>query len=137
MNNVTLIGRLGQDPEVRYTTSGQQVVNISVAVTDRYKGKEYTSWADCFAFNGTAKLIAEHLTKGREVGITGSLRQDRAWTDQAGQKRSGSLKVRIDKIDFLRRPANNQTTSEDAPEPADDAEPVEDAAHADPDGEEG
>ena len=97
MNNVVIIGRLTRDPEIRYTQSGKGVANISVAVNRRFN-KDETDFFDCTAWGKTAEIAAEYLRKGSQVGITGSLRQERFEVD--GQKRS-KVVITIDQLDFI------------------------------------
>lgn len=85
MNTVALIGRLGSDPQLRYTSNGKAVSNFSLAVTRPFN-KDETDWFDVVAWGKTAELVANHLTKGRQVGVSGRLQQDR-W-EHEGQKRS-------------------------------------------------
>lgn len=92
INKVILIGRLGKDPEVRFTPGGQAVANFSIATTDRWKNKqngnfeERTEWHNIVVWGKTAELCKEYLSKGRQVYIEGRL-QTRSWTDKEGHKR--------------------------------------------------
>jgi single-strand DNA-binding protein len=91
VNKVMLIGRLGRDPEMRYTSSGTAVVNFSMAITHFMKDQhgnnsEQTEWHQIVAFGRTAEVAGEYLTKGRLVYIEGRL-QTRSWDDQNGQKK--------------------------------------------------
>jgi single-strand DNA-binding protein len=91
MNKVILIGRLGQDPTVRYTTNGTAVASFSVATTERYKNKagekqEVTEWHNIVVFGKQAERCGEFLSKGRKVSIEGSLKT-RVYTDKEGVKR--------------------------------------------------
>lgn len=102
INCVMLIGRLTDDPKLRYLTNGTPVANFSLAVERSYKdssGNRETDFIECTAWRKLAELIAEKLGKGRLVAITGRLQQDR-WTNEQGQKRS-KLSVVIDEIQFL------------------------------------
>ena len=92
LNKVTLIGRLGSDPEVRYMPSGGAVANISVATSARWKDKqtgerkESTEWHRVVFFNRLAEIVGEYLRKGSQVYIEGRL-QTRKWQGQDGQDR--------------------------------------------------
>jgi single-strand DNA-binding protein len=93
VNQVTLIGNLGKDPEVRSTQDGQKIVNLTLATSetwnDRQSGerKERTEWHRVVIFNDRIGDVAEKfLRKGRKAFIQGSL-QTRKWTDQSGQER--------------------------------------------------
>jgi single-strand DNA-binding protein len=92
INKVILIGRLGQDPETRYTQSGAAITNITVATTDSWKDKasgerqEKTEWNRVVMFNRLGEIAGEYLKKGSQVYIEGRL-QTRKWQDQSGQDR--------------------------------------------------
>lgn len=92
VNKVTIVGNLGQDPEVRYMPSGGAVTNISVATSEEWKDKETgqpqsrTEWHRIVFFNKLAEIAGEYLKKGSQVYIEGSLRT-RKWQDQSGQDR--------------------------------------------------
>lgn len=92
LNKVTLIGRLGADPEVRYMPSGGAVANISLATNFRWKDKqtgekkESTEWHRVVFFNRLAEIVGEYLKKGGQIYVEGRL-QTRKWQDQNGQDR--------------------------------------------------
>jgi single-strand DNA-binding protein len=91
VNKVMLLGRLGKDPEVRYTQGGTTVANLRLATNERRPDgqggwKDATEWHSVVLFGKQADLAKQYLTKGREVFIEGSLRT-REWQDQQGQKR--------------------------------------------------
>jgi single-strand DNA-binding protein len=91
VNKVILVGNLGRDPELRYTQSGQAVVNFTLATNENYTKKsgereERTEWHRIIAWARTAELCAEYLAKGRTVYVEGRL-QTREWEDKEGQKR--------------------------------------------------
>ena len=92
INKVILVGNLGKDPEVRYTTSGSAVTNITVATAESWNDKatgekqERTEWHRVVFFGKLAQIAGEYLKKGRQVYIEGSLRT-RKWQDQSGQDR--------------------------------------------------
>ncbi len=92
VNKVILVGRLGKDPEVRYTTGGTAVANFSLATNRVYINKqtnekvEETEWHRIVAFGKTAEICGEYLNKGKEIYIEGRL-QTRDWEDKEGNKR--------------------------------------------------
>ena len=91
LNKAMLIGRLGQDPEVRYTQSNTAVANFSLATNERYKDRngefqEKTEWHRIVAWGRTAEICQEYLRKGSLVYIEGPI-QTREWEDKEGQKR--------------------------------------------------
>jgi single-strand DNA-binding protein len=88
MNTVILTGRLGADPEIRYTPGGTQVANFNLAV-DRFGAnkEKTTTWIKITAWDKKAKYTADYLTKGSKVLIQGELVID-AWEDKDGNKRT-------------------------------------------------
>lgn len=92
VNKVILIGRLGADPEVRYTPSGVAVANFSIATSEEWKDKstgekkEQTEWHKVVAWRRLGEICGEYLQKGRQVYIEGRL-QTRSWEDKEGNKR--------------------------------------------------
>lgn len=92
INKVTLIGRLGQDPEVRYMPSGNAVTNITIATSESWRDKatgeqkERTEWHRVVFMGKIAEIAGEYLKKGSQVYIEGKL-QTRKWQDQSGQDR--------------------------------------------------
>jgi len=90
LNKVTLIGRLGQDPEIRYTQSGNAVANATIATNDYWTDKqgekqERTEWHSLVLWGKLADLAQSYLKKGSQVYVEGRL-QTRDWEDQQGQK---------------------------------------------------
>ena len=91
VNKVILIGRLGADPEIRYTPNGQPVATFRVATTERWtdrdsKRQERTEWHRVVAYGRLAEICGEHLTKGRQVYVEGRL-QTRSYEDREGVRR--------------------------------------------------
>ena len=91
LNKVMLIGRLGQDPEVRYTQSNTAVATLNLATNERYKDghgeyQDKTEWHRVVAWGRTAEICQQYLTKGSMIYVEGPL-QTREWEDKQGQKR--------------------------------------------------
>lgn len=92
VNKVILVGRLGQDPEVKYTPSGVAVANFSIATSEEWKDKntgekkEDTQWHKIVIWRRLAEVAGEYLHKGSQVYIEGKL-QTRSWEDKEGNKR--------------------------------------------------
>jgi single-strand DNA-binding protein len=92
VNKVILVGRLGKDPELKYTASGTPFCRFSMATDDVWNDKgsgerqERTEWHNIVAWDRLAEICNQYLTKGRLVYIEGSL-QTREWDDQEGNKR--------------------------------------------------
>ena len=105
VNKVILVGNLGKDPEVRRMTSGEPVVNLSVATSETWKDKtsgekkEATEWHRISAFGKLAEICGEYLRKGSQVYIEGSLRT-RKWQDKEGQDRY-TTEIRADQMRML------------------------------------
>ena len=92
VNKALLIGRLGRDPEVRYTPDGTMVTNFTMATDETYKDKngervQKTEWHRIVAFGKLAEICGNYLVKGKLVFIEGRI-QTRAWEDKEGVKRN-------------------------------------------------
>ena len=92
VNKVILIGRLGKDPELKYTPNGTAVATFSLATDEKYKDQtgeqqQRTEWHRIVAWSKLAEICGEYLAKGRLVYIEGSIRS-RQWQDQSGNKRT-------------------------------------------------
>jgi single-strand DNA-binding protein len=92
VNKVILVGRLGKDPELKYTASGTPFCRFSMATDDVWNDKasgerqEKTEWHNIVAWDRLAEICNQYLTKGKLIYIEGSL-QTREWDDQEGNKR--------------------------------------------------
>lgn len=91
INKVILVGRLGQDPEIRYTPSGDAVANLTLATSEVWKDKqgqqqERTEWHRIVMFGNLAEIAGKYLVKGSQIYVEGKL-QTRKWQDQNGQDR--------------------------------------------------
>lgn len=91
LNKAMLIGRLGQDPEVRYTQANTAVATLSIATSERFKdsngeAQERTEWHRVVAWGRLAEICQQYLNKGSLVYIEGPI-QTRSWEDKDGQKK--------------------------------------------------
>jgi len=91
VNRVILIGRLGRDPELKFTPAGKAVTNFTMATSETWKDdsgerQERTEWHKIQMWGKLAETAAKYLSKGSQVYIEGKL-QTREWTDKDGQKR--------------------------------------------------
>src|SRR5262245_57167836 len=92
VNKVILVGRLGRDPELKYTASGTPFCRFSMATDDSWNDKgtgerqERTEWHNIVAWDRLAEICNQYLTKGKLIYIEGSL-QTREWDDQEGNKK--------------------------------------------------
>lgn len=104
-NKVILLGRLTRDPELRYTSSGQALAKIGLAVGRKYYNKqtqqsvEETTFVDCDAWGKQAELLNQYMRKGRQLFIEGRLKFD-SWESKEGQRRS-KLSVVIENFQFV------------------------------------
>ena len=113
-NTVTLVGFVGNTPEVRSTQSGASITTVSLATTRSFKDGEgnrqsETEWHRITCFNGVGKCVAEHVTKGAMVMVTGRIHYSR-WTDSEGQTRYG-CEIIAEQVDFLAK-AKEATSDE-------------------------
>ena len=117
LNKVIIIGRIGKDPEIRYTQSGQAVATLSVATDESYKDQsgqrvEKTEWHNVVVWGKQADFVANYLGKGRLVYLEGKI-ETRKWQDQSGQDRY-STEIKAVTIQALDKKPDGQS----APQPA-------------------
>ena len=99
INSITLVGRAGRDPEVRYFESGNVVANLTLAVNRRSRDDE-PDWFNLEIWGKQAQVAADYVRKGALIGIIGSLKFDR-WTDKvSGEQRSKPV-IRVDRLELL------------------------------------
>ena len=105
VNKVIIVGNLGRDPEMRTFPSGDQVANVTIATTDKWKDKqsgemrEATEWHRVVLNGRLAEIAGQYLRKGSQVYVEGSLRT-RKWTDQSGVEKY-STEIRADQMQML------------------------------------
>ncbi len=104
VNKVILVGNLGRDIEIRYTSGGTAVATLSLATTDVWNDKtgqrqEKTEWHRVVLWGKTAETLQEYLLKGRQIYIEGRL-QTRQWDDRDGNKRY-TTEIRSDRVVLL------------------------------------
>ena len=124
LNKILLIGNLGRDPEIRYTSDGTPVATFSLATSETWTDKsgsrlEHTEWHTIVAWSRLADLSKRYLTKGRQVYVEGRIRS-RDWTDRDGNKRRSTEVIATQMVLLGSRPQGVE-----AP-----AQPVEPAAQA-------
>lgn len=111
INTVTLVGRIGQDPEPRYFDDGKVVLRLGLAVKRKYHplerqarnirtGEEETDWFNLELWGRDAEYAGKYVTKGARVGVTGSLNMD-AWTDRMSGEERTSPKIVVRQLDIL------------------------------------
>jgi single-strand DNA-binding protein len=109
-NSVMILGRLVRDPELKYSSSGVPVCDLTIATTRKFKKAdgqegESTLFLDVNAWRRLGEVCGEFLKKGREVFVSGELTQSR-WVDEQGQKRN-KIRLTADTVQFLREPRGN------------------------------
>ena len=99
INSVTLVGRAGRDPEVRYFESGTVVANLTMAVNRRNREDE-PDWFNLEIWGKQAQVAADYVKKGSLIGVTGSFKMD-SWKDRnTGETRNKPV-VRVDRLELL------------------------------------
>lgn len=134
VNKIIIVGNLGKDPEMRIFPNGDQIANVTIATTDKWKdkatgeAKELTEWHRVVFSGRLAEVVGEYLKKGSQVYVEGSLRT-RKWTDAAGVEKYNT-EIRADQMQMLgskqggggndsyRAPAPAAATKPRAPAPA-------------------
>jgi single-strand DNA-binding protein len=119
VNQIILIGRLGNDPELKYLQSGTAVTNFSLATSEKYKKdgelQEVTTWHRVSAYGRLAEVSSNYLRKGSLAFVQGKLRNN-TWEDSDGNKHS-DLRVVVEKIAFLDpKKVHERGPDESAPE---------------------
>ena len=117
LNKVQIIGRLGRDPELKYTSSGAPICNLRVATDESYTDRdgnkvERTEWHTVVVFQRAAEACAAHLAKGSLVYVEGNL-QTRKWQDQQGQDRYAT-EIKAQRVQFLDRKNSDGSGSQQA-----------------------
>jgi len=120
LNKVMLIGNLGKDPEVRYTSNGTAVASFSLATSERFKNKsgeweDRTEWHNITLWGRLAEIAGEYLAKGRTVFIEGRL-QTRKWQDRDGRDRY-TTEIVGDKMQMLSGKGEGARQGAGRPEP--------------------
>jgi single-strand DNA-binding protein len=100
LNVVTLTGRAGRDPEMKYFESGSVVCNLTLAVDRRTRNSNEPDWFNLEIWGKTAQIAADYVRKGSLIGVSGSLKFE-YWQDRAtGTNRSKPV-IRVDRLDLL------------------------------------
>jgi single-strand DNA-binding protein len=117
-NQLTVLGRLGSDPEMRYTANGKVVTNFSVATDVGWGDNKETLWLRVNCWDKQAESANQYLEKGRQVLIVGELSQ-REYTAANGDKRT-SLEVKVREMKFIND--GQQSAAPPAPKREDEGE---------------
>ena len=126
---ITLVGNLGRDPEMRYTPSGTAVTNFSVATSQSWTGQdgqrqEKTVWFRVNAWARLAETCNQYLTKGQKVLVVGEVEEPNVWTDREGNARA-SLDVRARTVRFLNTRAESEALAADMGQSGRQGEPMD------------
>lgn len=106
MNVITLIGRAGRDPEVRYFESGKVVANLSLAV-NAYKRDEAPDWFNLEIWGKQAQVAADYVRKGSQLAVYGRINQQK-WTDRTSGEEKSKWVVTVDRLQLLGSKGDNQ-----------------------------
>ena len=101
MNNITLVGRAGRDPEVRYFESGTMVANFTLAV-NAYKKDEAPDWFNLTIWGKQAQVAADYVKKGSQIAVSGRMTSEK-WTDLATGEEKSKPVVVVERITLLGR----------------------------------
>jgi single-strand DNA-binding protein len=108
LNLVTLVGRVGRDPEVKYFESGSVVCKFTLAVNRRSRNSEEPDWFNLEMWGKTAEVAANYVRKGSLIGVAGALKFDR-WQDRnTGADRTSPV-IRVDRLDLLGSKRDNES----------------------------
>jgi single-strand DNA-binding protein len=117
---ITIAGRVGRDPEIRYTQAGEPVTSWSMAVSETWNGRtgkqERTTWFNITAFGKTAQIARDYVKKGSLLLVVGRIQTDE-WTDKDGNQKK-SWKVIVDRLVLGPKPAGERSSSPASSAPA-------------------
>lgn len=119
MNNVSLVGRLTKDPELKTTQSGLSVCRFTVAVDRPYSKDRQADFISCIAWRKTAEFIDSYFSKGQRIALTGSI-QTGSYTDKDG-KTVYTTDINVNNVEFCERrkksdsDSNNSVEAEEMP----------------------
>ena len=130
-NRCMLAGHLGKDPELRYTSNGNAVLNFSLAVTRRWKGKdgskkEETSWIDGEVWGNSAENFQKYCQKGTNVFIDGAMKQE-SWEDKNTGKKRSKIVITVLGWQTCGQSGEQQETQQNRPAEPDRREVVDDS----------
>jgi len=106
MNNINVTGNIGRDAETRITPAGKSVTSFSVAVKSGWGKNESTTWMNCSIWGDRGVKLAEYLTKGALVGVSGEF-SAREWTNKEGETKT-SCEVNVNDVTLLGGKDNTQ-----------------------------
>lgn len=124
LNKAMLVGRLGQDVELKSTKNNTSVANFSVATTESYKKDgdrvEHTEWHNCVVFGKTADFMAKYATKGALVLVEGRIKTE-SYEDKNGDKKY-STKIYVENVQLLSKPSGEGKSQKSKKDQDDDGD---------------
>jgi single-strand DNA-binding protein len=119
LNHVSLIGRLGKDPESRFTPNGKKVAHFSLAVSQRWKGtdgqaREHTEWVNIEAWGRLGEICQQYLHKGSLIYLEGRLKTDK-YEDKEGETKYFTKVVALSMQMLDKKPEEEPAEAEEAP----------------------
>ncbi|MBH43955.1 MAG: single-stranded DNA-binding protein [Gammaproteobacteria bacterium] len=130
VNKVILLGRVGNEPEVKYMPSGNAVLNLSIATNRKIKNQESDTWEDktewhrVVFFNKPAEIVSQYVKKGQQLYVEGRL-QTRKWQDKDGIEKY-STDIISDNFTFVGSKSDNLEEPTKTQQPPSNEKPVED-----------
>lgn len=115
INKVQLLGHLGKDPEIRSTPGGTIIATFSLATSDRRKDQhgdwqDQTEWHNLVAFNRTAEICRDYLSKGSQVHVEGKI-QTRSWEDKESGERKYRTEILVNELIMLGGASGDQSSN--------------------------
>ncbi len=107
LNLVTLVGRVGGDPDVKYFESGSVVCNLTLAVRRQSRNSDQPDWFNLELWGQTAEVAANYVRKGSLIGVTGSLKLD-TWKDRSTGATRTKPVIRVERMDLLGSRRDNE-----------------------------
>jgi single-strand DNA-binding protein len=107
LNSVTLVGRVGGDPDIKYFESGSVVCNLTLAVNRRSRNSDQPDWFNLELWGKTAEVAANYVRKGSLIGITGALKFD-AWKDRSTGTNRTKPVIRVERLELLGSRRDNE-----------------------------
>jgi single-strand DNA-binding protein len=111
MNCIVLVGRLGQDPEMKYTPGGKAVCNVSLATND---GKDQVNWHSLVAWDKVAEVLVKYVKKGHMVAVQGTLVYDK-WEDKETSKPREKAKINVFRVSLIQSKKEAEQAEQSAP----------------------
>jgi single-strand DNA-binding protein len=113
INSITLVGRAGRDPEVRYFESGTMVANLTLAVNRRSRDED-PDWFNLEIWGKQAQIAADHVKKGSLIGVIGTLHMQK-WTNKTTGEKHNKPVIRVDRLELLGSKRDDDATPAASP----------------------